>query len=287
MTAIMKKELRTYFSSWIGYVFLFIMIGITGVYFALANVMSMNGNFQYTLSSTTFIFLLLIPMLTMRLFAEEAKQKTDQLIFTAPLTVTQIVFGKFLAAFLLFISGTAITVIFPITIMGYGIMPTAQIISSYAGYILTITCLISIGLFVSTLTDNQIISAVISFAIIFVLNIMDGITSMVPTDTLSSTIFLAVAVLGISFLLYERTKNYYLAIITAAVSLGALAFAFFMNNLLFDGIMVKSLQWLSLWARFNNFTRGILDIADIVYYISFSAAFLYLTVNIIEKRRWR
>lgn len=287
MTAIIKKELRTYFSSWIGYIYLLILVGLTGVYFSLANVLALSPSYQNVLSGTSFIFLIITPLLTMRLFAEEARQKTDQLLFTAPLSVTEIVIGKFIAAFALFMTAMVITMLFPLMLSRYGTLPTNQIAGAFIGYILIVACFIALGMFMSLLTDNQIIAAVSTFAVLFLLFIMDSIANSMPADTTSSLVFVGLLIIALSALVYDSTKNIFAGLIVAVLGLGASVITYVVNNLIFDGIIVKVLQWLSLMARFNNFMSGILNLSDICYYLTFIIAFLFLSVNLIEKRRWR
>ncbi len=287
MTAIIKKELRTYFSSWIGYIYLLILVGLTGVYFSLANVLALSPSYHNVLSGTSFIFLIITPLLTMRLFAEEARQKTDQLLFTAPLSVTEIVVGKFIAAFVLFMTAMVITMLFPLMLSRYGILPTNQIAGAFIGYILLVACFIALGMFMSLLTDNQIIAAVSTFAVLFLLFIMDSIANSMPVDTTSSLVFVGLLIIALSALVYDSTKNIFAGLIVAVLGLGASVITYVVNNLIFDGIIVKVLQWLSLMTRFNNFMSGILNLSDICYYLTFIIAFLFLSVNLIEKRRWR
>jgi ABC-2 type transport system permease protein len=263
------------------------MLLLTGIYFVLMNVFSLNPNFFTVLSGTTILFFILVPTLTMRLFSEEARHKTDALLFTSPLSIGQIVVGKFMAAFSLFLLGTGLTMLFPVMISRYGVLPVSQIVGAYIGYILLGACFISIGLFISVLTDNQIISAVATFAAVFSLFIMDAIATSMPTDTVSSLVFVALIIIGVAWILYNSTRNVIVSLTVGGVGVLIAGGLYLINNLIFDGIIVRSLRWLSVFGRFDNLSNGIMNLSDIVYYISFAILFIYLTVNIIEKRRWR
>lgn len=287
MIAIYKKELRTYFNTMTGYVFLGFFILVTGFYFSFLNVISGNPIYNQTLSYTITMFLILIPVLTMRLFAEEAKQKTDQLLYTSPISITQIVAGKFFAAFSLFFIGVIITGLFPFMLSRFGEIPTAEIFGGMFGYLLMGGCLISIGIFISILTDNQIIAAVGTFAAMFFVFMVDGIATSLPVNTASSVTFICAFVILIGFVIYNSTKNIYAGVIVTILGLAGVFITYFINHLAFDGVIVKVLSWFSILSRFDNFYMGVFNISDIVYYITFSMAFLYLTVNVIEKRRWR
>lgn len=287
MLPIYKKEMRTYFTQMMGYIFLTFMILLTGIYFALFNVLSQSPNYFNVISGTTILFFILIPALTMRLFSEEARHKTDQLLFTSPLSVGQIVVGKFLAAFTLFLMGNAITLLFPFALSRYGTIPVSQIVGAYIGYILLGACFIAVGLFISVLTDNQIIAAVATFAAVFALFIMDSLAMMMPISTLASLVFVALVIMAVMWIWYNSTKNIVAALVVGVLGILIAVGAYMINNLVFDGIIVRVFLWLSVFIRFDHLANGILNLSDIVYYISFAALFIYLTINVIEKRRWR
>jgi len=287
MIAIYKKEMRTYFTHMMGYVFLAVMLLGVGIWFAMANVFGMNTNFHLALSNTTIFFFILIPVLTMRLFSEESRQKTDQLLFTSPLSVFQIVVGKFFAAFSLFLITTASTIIMPILLSRHGDVPVSRVTSAYVGFILLGACCIAIGVFISVLTENQIIAAVISIVALFLLFMLDVVAFMLPTTAFASLVFVILVVASVIGLWFAATRN---VIITAVVAVVAIAIAiglYLMNNMVYDGVIIRVLLWLSIFNRFGNFSDGLLHTADIIYYITFSAVFVYLTINVIEKRRWR
>ena len=286
MTAIYKKEMRTYFTQMTGYVFIGFLLLITGMWFTFLNLLARSANIQHVLSNVTIFFFILIPTLTMRIFSEEAKQKTDQLLFTSPLTVTQIVIGKFLASLSLFIIGVALTVLLPIMIMGHTELPVSQIAGAYIGFILLGAACISVGIFVSVLTENQIIAAVGTMGAIFVMFLMDAIAASLPTSTFASLMFVVFIIAAATAIWYNSTKNVLVTIlfgIAAAIFAGVL---YLIDNLVYDGIIVRALLWFSVFARFSAFTNGLLHLSDVVYYISFCFLFVYLTINVIEKRRW-
>ncbi|MCL2461302.1 MAG: ABC-2 transporter permease [Defluviitaleaceae bacterium] len=287
MMTIAKKELRGYFNSMMGFVYLAITLILMGVMFGLICVYSSSGNFQNVLSSATIIFLFLIPIITMRLFAEESRQKTDQMLFTAPVSIVRVVLGKYLAAMALVMIGVIITAFLPIMVSPYGTMPTREIISGYIGYILLAACFTAVGTFVSTLTDNQIVSAIVSIFIFFVFMIFDSIVSIIPSTVTASVIFLIIVVLGLGWLVYSSTRNLYAGLIFAGVCIVAVLVCYLINNLIFDGLTVKVLNWFSIMSRNTNFFNGVFNLSDIVYHITFAAAFLYLAVNVLQKRRWK
>lgn len=287
MYPIFKKEMKAYFTSMTGYIFLGFFVLLTAVFFFIINIYNGSTSYMAVLSNTIMMFLILIPTITMRLFADERRQKTDQLLFTSPITITQIVLGKFLAALCLFVIGMGITMLFPFIISRYGNLPVAETIGVVVGYLLMVAAFISIGVFVSALTESQTVAAVGTFAALFLFYIMDGIASSMPTSRISSVIFLAGIAILIAFIIYDSTKNIFASIIFALLCFGGIGIAYFTNELLFDGVIGKILLWFSLLSRFDNFSAGIFDLGDIIYYLSFSFVFVYMTINVIEKRRWK
>jgi ABC-2 type transport system permease protein len=292
MTAILKKELRAYFNSLIGYVFLTIFVLITGIMFSFNNLLGQSAAFTDSMSFFTITMLILMPVLTMRLFAEENRQKTDQLLYTSPVTVLSIVTAKYLAALLLMVMALAVTLLFPFMISTIGTLSyVPQTITTYIGYFLLFSAYISVGVFISALTDNQLIAAVCTFLVILMTIFMDsiasGLASGLPATPMASVFFIAFLIGVLAYIIYDSTRNFYAAVITVAALLAVTVVVYILNPAVLDGFIVKTIKWFSVMGRFNSFSSGIINVADIVYYISFSAAFLYFSVNVIEKRRWR
>lgn len=287
MTSIIKKELRTYFTSMSGYIFLAFLIFLSAVYFVIGNLSAQSADFSGVLTGIAVYYLFLIPILTMRLFAEEAKLKTDQLLYTSPISITDITIGKYIAASIVLGIGTVITFIFPILLLLFADVNLPLVAVSYLGFFLFGLSLISVGLFVSSLTENQIIAAIITFAAVFLFFIMDGLAKALPADPLSSVCFLT-AIIGLfGYIVYDSTKHTAAAVCITLFLLVAEAALYVTKPILFEGTIAYVLQWFSVFNRFTHFQRGILNVADIVYNLTFFTAFLYVTINGIEKRRWR
>lgn len=286
MLAIFKKEMRTYFTSMIGYIFLVFFTFITGIFYSLYCVLYLNGDFTVVLSSIILVFLLLIPTVTMRLLAEESKQKTDQLLLTSPVKVTSIVVAKYLSAISLLLISILIISLFPLFLMPFGKIPSAQIFGAFVAFFLVGACFISVGLFISSLTDNQIVAAVASFGVLLAMYIMDSIVQGLPTSRISSAIFAVALVLLLALFVYNNLKNVYISVAVLVIGATLIVCLYAIVPTIFDGLMVNIFSWFSIMRRFENFFLGIFDISSIVYYISFASIFVYLTVQVIEKRRW-
>ncbi|MCL2202973.1 MAG: ABC transporter permease [Defluviitaleaceae bacterium] len=291
MIALYKKELRAYFSQMVGYAFLAFMLFLMGMNFTFINVFTGSGRFANTLvaAAGSFMFFILVPILTMRLFSEEIRHKTDQLLYTSPLSVTQIVLGKFLAAFSLFLLGVGITVLFPVLITRYAVegLATNQIVGAYIGFILIGLCCIAVGMFISVLTDNQIIAAVSTFAAVYVMFLMDSIAMTMPVSAGASLVFVALVIVAVAGLWYYATRHWLSSAVLGALGVAVAVGLYFYDNLIYDAVILRVLLWFSLYTRFQVLSAGILNLADLVYYLSFAGLFVYLTVNVIEKRRWR
>ncbi len=286
MLAIYKRELKTYFQTPIGYIFLSLFLLISGLLFTLGNIFNLSPNYAPFLSSILFIFLLAIPILTMRLMTDEQRFRTDQLLLTSPVSITSIVMGKYLAAVTMFLITIAVTVIYPIVMSFYGDIDGWESVGSYVGFILLGCAFISIGLFVSATTENQVIAAIVTFVALLISWIMDFIQQGVPADPVTSLIFLCAIVVGIGVWIYLATRNLIIPGVIVALGLGGALLAFFLSRSFYFGFISRVLEWLSLVKRYDSFPRGLLSFDAVVYYISISALFVFLTVRLIEKKRW-
>jgi ABC-2 type transport system permease protein len=179
MLAIYKREVVSYFRSFIGFLFIAVTLFFLGVYFTAYNLQGGMPYLSYTVSGVLFVFLISVPLLTMRVLAEERKNKTDQLILTAPVSVGGVVGGKFLALSTIFAIPTGILCLYPIILNAFGTIPLGEAyLSILAFFIYGLTC-IAIGLLVSSLTESQVISAVLSFVILFLGYMMNSISGLI------------------------------------------------------------------------------------------------------------
>jgi len=286
MFAIIKRELKTYFLTPTGYIFLGLFLLITGLFFAFSNIFTYNTSFAPFLSSIVFLFMLCVPILTMRLMTDEKRQNTDQLLLTSPVKIIEIVLGKYFAAVLLFLIALGVTLIYPILISIHGSLDTWETIGAYIGFIFLGCSFISIGLLVSTATENQVVAAIVTFVALLIVWILDFIQQAVPSGKGSGIIFLIVILAILTLWIYFSTKNLLITIFTGIAGAAVFIILFFLKSDIFPGLIGKSLSWISLVSRYNSFSMGILKIDAIIYFITFSGFFNYLTLRLIEKRRW-
>ena len=288
MLAVLRREFRAYFTSPIGFAFVGFFLLIAGIFFALSNLLSGNPAYAGVLNSLTFIFLFLVPILTMRLLTEEVRQKTDQLLITSPLTIAGIVLGKYLAAVAVFLICLLITVLYPVIMSFYALGGLAwwEILGGYIGFFLLGCSFIAVGLFFSSLTDNQLISAVATFFALLFIWILDFIAQSLPSDAISGLVFLALIALGLVLVVFLSTRSRPVTIVAFLIAAAAVVLLFVFSRGSFDGMIGRVLSWFSLMRRYGDFGQGLLGLSPIVYYISFSGVFVFLTIRMIEKRRW-
>ncbi|MFD3156599.1 ABC transporter permease [Haloimpatiens sp. FM7330] len=286
MLTIFNKEFKSYFHSYIGYIFLIVFLLISGLLFTLSNLLPGNGFYNDLIYSMNYIFLFLAPLLTMKLISNETHERTDQLLFTSPVKLWEIVLGKFLAASAIFLIAVIITFAYPLILSHFGTIPAGEIIGAYIGFILMGMCFISIGLFVSSLTDNQVTAAFGTFGALFFIWLIDWLTSALPTSVISGIIFCVLLVLFICLIIYNNTNNIYLSICFGVLSSVIILAIYFVNKSIYDSLIVNFFGWFSLLKRYEPFNIGMLNLSSIVYYITFCITFIFLTIKTIDKRRW-
>jgi ABC-2 type transport system permease protein len=269
-----------------GYVFVAFMLLITGIFCTAMNLKSHYPNFEYSLSSVSFTFIFLIPVLTMRSLAEEKHQKTDQLLLSLPLSVTDIILGKYFAMLTVLAIPVGIMCLYPFILMFYGTVYLTATYSAIFGFFLLGASLIAIGMFMSALTESQIIAVVLSFGSILLAYLMGGLSSLIPTTALASFIAFTLCILTAAGIVYYMTKNSTIAYIVAIVGEGIIFVLYFLNTSMFSGAFASVLGWLSLFDRFNSFVYGVFNLTSVIYYFSIIFVFVFFSIQSVEKQRW-
>lgn len=279
MFAIYKKELRSYLHSMIGFVFVAFFLAIIGIYYFAYNLYSGYANFEYVLDGASFVFVILVPVITMRMVAEEKKQKTDQLLYTSPIPVWKIMLGKYLAVLTLFGVVLAFCCIYPLFLKLYGEVQLQTAYCAILGFALMGAAFLAIGLFISSLTESQVLSAVITFLVLLLCNLMGSLTTMIAQGATANFVMLLVCLVLVCVLLYFLMKNVYVSAGVAVIGGAALTFIYIKHNAMLEGAMSKILDWFSISERYNNFQIGILDLNSVLYYLSLIAIFLFITIQ--------
>ncbi len=233
MTAVFKREFKAYFTSPIGWIYLAVFYFFAGLFFFIGPVLAQLPSLSPVFSSMQTIVMFLVPILTMRLFSEDKRQRTDQLLLTAPLGLTGIIFGKLLAAFAVFTLGFSATLVYALVLDSFGTLEWSVYFSNLLGMLLLGLALISIGAFISSLTENQVVAAIGGFAVTLLLVFVDTLATIVKTGWLSTIL-----------------KN------------------------------------LSVYTRYTDFSLGVINFSDIIFFLSLCAVFVFLTVRVFEKKRW-
>jgi len=286
MIAVFKRELRSFFLNPTGYVFLGFFLLVTGIFFAFGNILGRSSDFPNLVGSVHFLFIIAVPILTMRLFSEEMRQKTDQLLLTSPVTVPAIVIGKYLAALCVFLIAVLVTAAYAVVISVYGDLAVSQSVGALVGFFLAGASYVAIGLMISTLTENQAVSAVATFAVLLLLQLVDPIRSSIPQDQTIGYIFAGVLVVACAYAFFAATKSILVGAAALAVSAGAFLVISFIDSMFFFRIAGEAVGLFSIVSRQQRFTAGILALDDAVYLISAIAVALFMSIRFIEKRRW-
>ena len=286
MFAIYKRELQSYFNSVIGYLVMAVMLLFIGIYYIFINLTYGYASFAQSLRSVSFIFIIVIPILTMRSISEDRKNRTDQLLLTSPVSVPSIVMGKYLSMTSVFGLVCLISCIFPLILKTLGSTKMLVSYSMILAFFLFGCASIAIGLFISSLTENQILACVGTVGIMLVLELMDSISSLIPDTAIASLIGLFFIILIVSYAVMCMTNNWIIAGGIALLGCGVLTVIYFVKSSLFESLLPNFLNSLSLSAHLDNFYNEIFDVTAIVFYLSVIFVFLFLTVQAVEKRRW-
>lgn len=286
MRAVYLKELKLNFTGFTGYLYGAFILLFVGIYTMAINLSGGYAQFEYVLESMAFIYLIGCPVLTMRAFAEEKRSKTDQLLYSLPIRLSDVVVGKYLAMLTVSLLPVAVVSAYPLLLSGYGHVDMRSAYASILMFFLLGACLTSIGMFISSVTENQVTSAVVTLVIMLITYFMTSLASYVSTASSSSLIALSALALVLAAIVYLFTKNLSVAFLTAAALVGALLIAYAIDASAFSGLFPALMKKLSLFERFYGTIGGMFDLTAIVYYLSIIGVFLFFTTETLEKRRW-
>lgn len=288
MLAIYKREVKSYFTSMIGYVFIAFFLLIVGFVFSYINVrhgdplIGTTMNYAYV----TLVFMILVPVITMRILADEKRLKTDQLLLTAPVSIVKIVIGKYLAVLTVLAIPMAVICIYPWVLSNFGETSYAASYISIAGFFLMGMAYLAIGIFISSLTESQVISAVGTFAVLLISFSMESLLQIIPASAISSFAVFIVLALILAGIAYGMTKNIKFSLAVLVLAEAAVIIVYIVKQSLYEGLIQKVMMVLSLTNHFDGFVNGLIEISAIVYYLSVAGLFVFLTVQSLYKRRW-
>ena len=286
MTAVLKHELRNYFHTLTAYVFGAFLLAFIGLGATLYNLQAAVSNFEFVLSFGSLVFVVIVPILTMRVIAEEKKQRTDQLLYSLPITTTEVVLGKYLALLIVYLIPLAVVSVYPLIFARYGDVYLLTSYGSIFAFFVLGAALIALGVFISSLTDNQGFAAGIGIAVIL-LNYYSASLSEYVSSTPAGALIVAFAlVIVLGVVIRHLTKNEHLAYGFYFLAGGAVLILYLADPEAFSGLLPSVMKTLSLFERFYVFVNGVFDLTAIVYFVTFAAFFLFLSVQSLEKRRY-
>ena len=286
MIAVFRRELASYFKGVLGYLLSAFLLIFAGIYTMAYNLSGYCNNFEYVLNAICFIYLIAVPIISMRALAEEKRQKTDQLLYALPIRLSDVVIGKYLGMVCVLAVPVAIMALYPLILSQWGSISYTNAYGALLAFFLLGACLLSIGLFISSMTESQVASAVITLVAMLLLYFMSGLASYVSTDSSSSLLALCVLALLFAVILQMLTKNPIISGGVGIVLVGGLIVWHSISPDVFSGLFPNMMNAISVFERFDTFVDGVFDLTAIVYYLSIIVVFLFLTVQAMEKRRW-
>lgn len=286
MLAIFRRDLRSYAVTMTGWVFVAFILIFMGIYTMTYNLTGGYGNFEYVLAELKIVYLLAVPVLTMRCIAEERRSHTDQLLYALPLTSAKIVVGKYLALLVVLAVPLVLACAVPPALASFGdvYLPTAYL--SIGAFFLMGAALTAIGMFISSLCESQVTAAASCFAVLLVNYFLTTLASYIPSDAVTAALVLTVLIVLAACGLTALTKNGVFSFGLAAVAEVALIVVAVVDSTALEGLIGTILSDLSLFARFDTFINGIVDLPSVVFYLAVSCVFVFLTVHSFDSRRW-
>jgi ABC-2 type transport system permease protein len=286
MSAFFKREFKSYFTSLAGIIFMVVFLVILGIYTLVMNFFSGFPDFEYTLSSNTVMLMLLIPILTMRIFTEDKQKKITPLLASLPVPAYKQALAKFLACVAVYSLPMLFICLYPVFLSFYGTVNFASAYLGVFGYWLLGIAMIAIGMFLSSLTESPVISAVSSFGVFLFTYLAAGLSNTMPTGATASLIAFALCLIALGLLFYYLTKSWMGALIFTLACETVLIVLYLIFTDAFAGLFAACVAWLSIFNRYASFYNGFLSLADVFYYLSLTGVFLFLSVLSAEKQRW-
>ena len=271
MSAIFKREFKSYFINMSGALFIAVLLLFTGIFVTAINLLGQYAAFEYALENVIVVFLLVVPILAMKSIADDKRAKTDALLFSLPIRLSAIVMGKYFAMLAVFMLPVAIMALYPLILSQFG-SGAVHFVSAYAslfGFVLLGAALMAICMFMSSLTESQVIAAVTGFACVLILYFAKPLASMIPSTPYVSLICFLTLEVFVSLLVYHLTKNIRVSVILGIVFMVLTGALYILEASIFEGSLSIILSSLALFDRFYNFTYGIFNLKDVIFYVSF------------------
>ncbi|MCI5649324.1 MAG: ABC transporter permease subunit [Fusicatenibacter sp.] len=286
MKAIYKKELKSYLTSMVGYLFIAFILLLFGLYFTAINVQQAYPEIGYALGNASFVFLIAVPILTMKVLSEEQKNKTDQLLLTAPVRLEEIVLGKYLALLTIFAIPVCLICLYPLLLGTHGTVSYPMAYTSILGFFLLGAAYIAIGVFISSITESQVIAAVLSFVLLFFCYMESPIAAFFPESASGSLFSFVILIALVCLWIGSMIKNPVVTGVIAICAEGALIAVYFVKSSLLEGKIQDFLGIFNISDHLNNFISGMVDLQGIIYFLSVIVVCIFLTIQSLQKKRW-
>lgn len=286
MLTIYKKDMHTYFTTFAGYLFIACILLVGGIYCYINNFFYGYSSFESAINYLPFFFVFLVPVISAGVFTDEKRQKTEQLLYTLPLTSKQIVVGKYFALLSILLIPLLILGIYPIVMSFYGKVNFVGAYSNLFAIFILGAALCAICMFISSLTENIIVSAVLCFGVMFVLYQMDSFASGLTPSAKNSYIGFIIIAIALAVFIWFMTKNIYIALIPSTIVVIILNFLYQFSLTLVAGKINLIMSNIAIFSKLDRFMNGIFDITAIVYYLSIAALFVLFTIYTFERKRW-
>lgn len=286
MRAVYQHELSSAFTGLSGYVFGGFLLLFAGIYTMVYHLQSGITNFEYVLGGMSFVFLVIVPILTMRVLAEERRQKTHQLLYSLPISMTQVVLGKYLALLTVFAAPLLLICVYPLVLTAFGNVYLPAAFGAIVGFFFLGAALITIGMYISSVTESQAVAAGLCFVVMLLNYFFGDLADLATGEAFGSAVALIIAALAASAVVYLMTRNGFASLLCAAVLVGGTTAWYLLEPAAFEGLFPAVMENLSLFERFYAILNGIFDLGGIVYFLSVIGVFLFLSVQAMEKGRW-
>ena len=286
MTAIFKREFRSYFTGMVGYAVAAVSLFFLGLYFTNRNLLYQSSDFAGVLYTTRLILLFLLPAVSMRSFAEERRARTDQLLLTSPVSIPAIVAGKFLAQLAVFCVPLTAAAVMPLILTAFGKVSLISAYTALLGYILLGGACLAVGTFISCLTENQIVAYLASFVVLLIAYLMNGIKTMFTSGNILAFVVFVLMLLAASAAVGVVCKNILAGGAVLVVGAAALFALFILRPAWLLSAFDAVLTALALFAPYAEIIGGSFSLPVILYYLSVIGVFLFFTGQTLERRRW-
>ncbi len=285
MSAVYKKEMRTYFRSALGWVIVALFLLFSGVSVLVFNMMLISADFFSSLSFMRISLILIVPLLTMRSIAEDRHNGTDKLYFSLPLRTTQIVLGKFFAMLTVFALPTLLSCLYPMLLSFFGEVNLSSAYTALLGYFLMGVALIALCTLISSFADNQLVAGAISLVVCLLLFFLDTVSRFIPAAPMASMIICVLVSILFGFVIWRISKNLAFGCGVSLAFILVILLLYFVRKSLFSMLIPNTLILISPFGRMIGFCYGYMDLGAIVLYLSITLLCLFFTVQSMDARR--